>query len=93
MLVDEPVEEPVAGGTRALPDLGKLGEGGQEVAGQLDEALVVRGREPREQKGIVPDPLAGRPALLDPRVKREAKGREDGHEDQEDEPRAETRKR
>jgi hypothetical protein len=92
MLMDEPVEEPVAGGPRAQADLGELGERGQEMPGQLDEALVVRGGEPREQKGIVPDPFAGRPALLDPRVQREAKGREYGHEDQEDEPRAETGK-
>ena len=51
----------------------------------------LRGGEPREQKGVVPDPVAGGPPFLDPRMHREAKGREDGHEDQEDEPRAETK--
>ena len=91
MLMDEAVEEQVAGRPGASSNLGKLGERGQEVAGQLDQPLVVGGGQPREQKGVVPDPLTGRPAFLDPRVHREAKGREDGHEDQEDEPRAETK--
>ena len=51
---------------------------------------MVRGGEAGEHEGVIPDPVAGRPALLDPRLEGEAEGGEHGDEDQEDEARAKT---
>ena len=93
MLVDQPVEERVADGGILPAHLGKLGQGGEELLRELDEALVVRRGEPREHKGVVPDPVAGCPALLDPRLQGEAEGGQHRDEDQEDEARAKTRDR
>ena len=92
MLVDEPAEERVAGGRILSAHLRKLGQGGEELLGELDEALVVRGGEPREHNGIVPDPVASCPALLDPRLQGEAEGGQHGHQDQEHEAPAKTRR-
>src|SRR5688572_28561730 len=90
MLMEQPGQQGVAGRGRAAPDLGELGEGGQELTGHLEEALVVHRGEPGHQERVLPNHLTGGPALLDVVDEGQPEGRERGQEDEPDEARPTT---
>ena len=91
MLAQQAVEELVAGTGLGLAHLGELRERGQELARPLDQTLVVGGGEAGEQERVRAHPVSRRLPLLEPGAQCEGQGRQHGHEDEEHQPRAQTR--